>query len=86
MRLRTFKLKGILFTEIEKELIRKKLQIGKCDLCKEEIKFRDLYIDHDHKTNRFRGVLCSRCNFVLCEEHESIEYFKRVISYLKKQQ
>lgn len=40
----------------------KKKQKGRCALCKRKAK---LDIDHCHKTNRVRGLLCRRCNVCL---------------------
>lgn len=38
------------------------LQDGRCSICGEE---RPLVIDHDHVTNRVRGLICGRCNTAL---------------------
>lgn len=42
------------------------------------------YFDHDHKTNIARGVLCLRCNTMLGHAEDDIEFFKKMIAYLKK--
>lgn len=39
--------------------------------------------DHDHKTGKFRGVLCQRCNHVLGRVDDSIEILEKCILYLK---
>ena len=41
-----------------------KEQDNKCGICKEELKQgkRSIAADHDHKTGRFRGILCNGCN------------------------
>lgn len=35
---------------------------GKCNICG---KISKLSVDHDHKTNKFRGLLCDNCNLGL---------------------
>src|SRR5688572_1964204 len=38
-------------------------QNGKCAICNGDPNGQGrLHIDHDHETNRVRGLLCSRCN------------------------
>lgn len=34
-------------------------QDGKCKICKE---VKKLFVDHCHKTNKIRGLLCIKCN------------------------
>jgi hypothetical protein len=48
-------------TEKYEELLLK--QSGVCAICKklEELD-RSLAVDHDHKTGRIRGLLCTKCN------------------------
>lgn len=40
--------------------------------------------DHDHKTGKFRGVLCQRCNHALGLVGDSVELLKKLIKYLEK--
>lgn len=40
-------------------------QGGRCAICRNEIRVsgtKIFHIDHDHKTNRVRGLLCFSCN------------------------
>ena len=38
-------------------------QDGLCAICREEnVNGRDLYVDHNHDTEKVRGLLCSSCN------------------------
>ena len=41
-----------------------------------------LCYDHDHKTNRFRGVLCRKCNSALGKLGDTLEDIERMYKYL----
>ena len=41
-----------------------------------------LYVDHDHKTNKVRGLLCQNCNNCLGHAKENIETLVAMIEYL----
>jgi hypothetical protein len=43
-----------------------------------------LAIDHCHKTNKIRGLLCHKCNVSIGAMYESIELLQSAITYLKK--
>jgi hypothetical protein len=47
---------GNILEERQKALIK---QRGECAICKRVVK---LVTDHDHKTGKFRGLLCNPCN------------------------
>ncbi len=40
-------------------------------------------VDHCHKTNKIRGVLCNRCNFMLGHARDNPEILKAGVEYLK---
>jgi Recombination endonuclease VII/HECT-like Ubiquitin-conjugating enzyme (E2)-binding len=42
-------------------------------------------VDHNHKTRKFRGILCNSCNTLLGFSKDSIKILKNAISYLKKE-
>lgn len=43
-----------------------------------------LAVDHDHNTNKVRGLLCSSCNLLLGHAKDSVAILKKSILYLKK--
>lgn len=56
-----------------------------CAICKEKcVTFKNLCIDHDHKTGKVRGLLCLRCNKGLGDFRDNIDLLKNAIIYLKK--
>lgn len=61
-----------------------------CDRTEEEVKGQGgkkctpWVIDHDHKTNTFRGWLCHKCNRGLGAFNDNLEILEKVIDYLKK--
>jgi len=66
-----------------------KSQNGVCAICgrAETRKNRyggtcQLHIDHDHKTKKVRGLLCSKCNAGLGLFNDDIKLLKRAIKYL----
>ena len=51
-------------SECEIEDARHKLEVGQCQICRQFFDPSHLCIDHDHKTKRYRGILCTRCNYL----------------------
>jgi len=45
---------------------------------------RNLCVDHDHITGKFRGLLCSQCNHLLGNAKDSIGVLLNAIRYLEK--
>ena len=43
-----------------------------------------LCIDHDHSTEKVRGVLCKHCNYVLGHSREDKTILEKTIKYIKK--
>ena len=44
-----------------------------------------LNVDHNHKNNEIRGLLCTRCNTVLGLVKEDMSLLSRMIQYLNGQ-
>ena len=64
-----------------------KQQNGVCAICKQkEIHklYKFLPVDHNHKTGKIRGLLCSRCNYGIGNFNDNIELLKEAINYLKE--
>jgi len=62
-------------------------QGGKCDMCgvsKEAYSIRGLCVDHDHKTGKVRGLLCTGCNTGIGSLKEDIELLLKAVEYLRK--
>ena len=63
-------------------------QKGLCSICGSEGfgvgDARRLNVDHDHTTNKVRGLLCSSCNNGLGRFKDNIEFLKKAVDYLEK--
>lgn len=61
-------------------------QKSKCAICKTESKKfkKGLFVDHDHKNGKIRGLLCVKCNSALGKFEDDIELLKEAIKYLDK--
>jgi hypothetical protein len=61
----------------------------KCRICRElqvgtgKDSYRGMAVDHDHKTCRVRGLLCTRCNLMLGYAVDNPTILLRAIQYLK---
>lgn len=58
-------------------------QNGLCSICKERQEYgKNLCVDHNHKTNEIRGLLCRSCNSGLGHFKENIKNLSSAIRYL----
>lgn len=55
------------------------LQDWKCKICAEKKK---LVVDHCHSTNKFRWLLCNKCNLWIWHLKDDIELVKKAVLYL----
>jgi ribosomal protein L34E len=65
-------------------------QDGRCAICgilletsRKERSSNKACMDHDHETNRLRGVLCSSCNRALGFFRDSVVILEAALKYLK---
>ena len=60
-------------------------QNNKCAICGEEFSDSNkAFVDHCHKTNKVRGLLCTRCNLLLGMAKDNIETLQNAIKYLSQ--
>jgi hypothetical protein len=63
-------------------------QDWRCGICQkpftENITYGSFAVDHDHVTDKVRGLLCLHCNTGLGNFGESVETLNRAINYLEK--
>src|SRR5688572_25447976 len=56
-------------------------QDGKCKICGVVAKRFD--VDHCHSTNKVRGLLCHKCNWVLGQVNDDVGILQNMINYLE---
>ena len=72
---------GITLEELDKLRI---IQDNKCAICKRDlIPGKSTHLDHDHKTNKNRGLLCTSCNLGIGGLGDSSEIVLSAYKYLK---
>jgi hypothetical protein len=61
-----------------------KKQNGKCGICRGEIQIRGYYthIDHCHKTNKVRALLCGKCNTGIGQFNDDPEILEKARDYV----
>jgi hypothetical protein len=76
---------GVSLEEYDRMVCR---QGNRCAICKSEPTDRELgaklYIDHDHRTGKVRGLLCSDCNHGLGMFRDEIARLQQAVRYLRK--
>lgn len=56
-----------------------------CAICGNKCRTgKNLAVDHDHSTNKIRGLLCDRCNFGIGSFDDDIEILFKAIEYLRR--
>ena len=57
-------------------------QGSKCKICDAIESTQRWHIDHDHKTNKIRGILCFRCNHLLGNARDDVNVLRNAMNYL----
>ena len=80
----TLKYKYGITVQIYNEMLEK--QQNKCAICNivEHSVDIPLCVDHNHHTNKVRGLLCKKCNSALGLFKESLNTIKKAINYLEE--
>jgi hypothetical protein len=65
---------------LTQEEVDETVAVGKCESCGRTD--RRLCIDHNHKTNKVRGLLCHNCNTVLGLVGDNVSELSNLITYL----
>lgn len=74
-----------LFTWEQFTVLTAQMENGTCDICgKPREGNRRLRVDHDHKTEKFRGLLCHDCNVGLGHFKDDPDLLQKAIDYLQK--
>lgn len=64
------------------------IQDKKCAIClatdPKNKRYKYSPVDHDHATNKIRGLLCSPCNLLLGNANDDVTVLTRAIAYLTK--
>lgn len=60
-------------------------QFSRCAICgahETKGQYGRLYVDHDHKTGKVRGLLCSHCNLGIGKFNEDVSIMNRAMIYI----
>lgn len=71
---------GLTKTEFENLL---KSQAGRCAICG-DVPEKALHLDHNHQTNKIRGLLCSKCNTALGLLNDNPDTVEAAAVYLRR--
>lgn len=60
-----------------------KQQNFKCAICNKELDLaKNTHVDHDHNTNKVRGILCHSCNMALGFFKDDVSNIRQALIYL----
>ena len=76
---------GITVEDVERMLNEQHHSCKICGLFEGDAPKCRLYVDHDHKTGKVRGLLCQNCNNSLGHAKENIETLLAMIQYLSEE-
>jgi hypothetical protein len=59
-------------------------QGGGCAICGGQPERSRFCVDHDHKTNEARGLLCEKCNWGIGHFNDTVSLLRLAIKYLER--
>jgi hypothetical protein len=59
-------------------------QKNRCPICLDVLNHSRMHVDHCHRSNKIRGLLCFNCNLALGHLKDNEETAARASSYLKR--
>lgn len=71
---------GVTLEWYEKKL---RKQGGRCAICGDPPRGRGLAVDHDHRSGKVRGLLCTRCNPAAGYVRDSPQIARKLAAYLE---
>ena len=74
------KVYGLSKNQVEEMILN---QNNSCSICDVSFNEKNMHIDHCHKTNKVRALLCNKCNQAIGLLDENEERFERAVKYLK---
>jgi hypothetical protein len=83
-RLQRLRSMGLSSTELRKAVSALSLKFLFCEICNTKTPGGNggWLTDHNHKTKKFRGILCNKCNAILGFSEDRVEILHKAISYL----
>ena len=83
---KTYKLKAKYDLTREQYTDMLEAQEYKCAICQSEIVpfTKQTHVDHNHETNKVRGLLCNKCNMGLGMFNDSWQLLSQVMNYLER--
>jgi recombination endonuclease VII len=58
-------------------------QQGFCPICAEPFSKDEMHVDHDHKTQKVRALLCRKCNLGLGYFQDTVASLLRAADYIR---
>ena len=75
---------GITLDDYKQMITEQKNSCAICGTINPGGKHKQWSVDHDHKTNKVRGLLCKSCNIALGEFQDDIDVLQKAVLYLQK--
>ena len=78
-----YRLRSVYGISLEDKFNILKNQDFQCAECRKFLSIEEAYVDHCHKTDRVRGLLCSKCNLALGLVDDAVNTLSNIKQYLE---